>query len=268
MKNRLIYFLIVSLCFVGFASCSDDEDTNIKFYASSEAVNTVSVTTIGTITVEVRNIKGAFTVKSNNEALATVSVNPSIALGVADGYSILAISGIKEGSTTITVTDSENRSATLNVEVVIQTLSMLITKHETLIEAVSPTTVDEAAVEKIKNEIIGKLPLVGGGFKLSYTSDYAGTLIYYPDTKKLTEKKEGTFKWDGDEATGRMVLKLYYNDVEYMYKYGSNSDLSTRSSPPAQLYLTIDFTDNYSQMTKPKITKAIGAILVTDGKGF
>ncbi len=257
MKNKILYYFIISFCFVGFMSCSDDEDTSIQFYASSEKVNTISVTSIGEVFVEVRNVNGTFTVKSNNEALATASINE---------HSVINIKGIKEGTTSITVTDSENRSATLNVEVITQTLSMLITKHETLVEALNPTTEDQAAINKIKSEIIGKLPPVGGGFKLMYTSDYTGNLIYYPDTKKLTEKVEGTFKWDGDEASGKRVLKLTYNDTEFVYSFGS--DLTVRSSPATPLYLIIDFMSNYSQMTKPKITKALGGLLITSPNNF
>lgn len=259
MKNKFFYFLAISLCLVVFASCSDDEDTSIQFYASSEKVNSVEVTTIGEISVEVRNANGAYTVKSNNAELATAELNE---------HSVISIKGIKEGSTTITVTDSENRSATLKVEVTIQKLSMLIAKHETWVQAENATAEDQAAIDKIKTEIISKLPAVGGGFKLLYTSVYAGNLIYYPDTKKLTEKVDGIFTWDGDEASGKRFLKLYYNDTEYIYTFGTEGDIAGRMSPPAQLYLIHNFTESYSQMTKPKITRAVGALLITDGNGF
>ena len=253
MKNKFLYYFIISFCFVGFLSCSDDEDTSIQFYSSSEKVNSVKVTSIGEIFVEVRNVNGTFTVKSNNEAFATASINEHL---------VINIKGIKEGTTSITVTDSENRSATLNVEVITQTLSLLIIKHETLVEALNPTNEDKATIDKIKAEIDGKLVPVGAGFKLLYTSDYAGNLIYYPDTKKLTEKVEGTFKWDGDEVLGKRFLKLTYNNTESVYSFGQ--DLTTRSSPATPIYLIADFINSYSQMTKPKITKALGGLLVTN----
>lgn len=253
MKNKFFYYLVVSLCFVGFISCSDDEDTSIQFYSSSEKVNSVKVTSIGEIFVEVRNINGKFTVKSNDESLAKVSINEHL---------VINIKGVKEGTTSITVTDSENRSATLNVEVITQTLSLLIIKHETLVEALNPTNEDKATIDKIKAEIDGKLAPVGAGFKLLYTSDYAGKLIYYPDAEKLTEKVEGTFKWDGDEVLGKRFLKLTYNDTESVYSFGP--DLTTRSSPVTPIYLIADFINSYSQMTKPKITKALGGLLVTN----
>ncbi len=257
MKNKFLYYFIMSFCFVGFMSCSDDEDTSIQFYASSEKVSTISVTSIGEVFVEVRNVNGTFTVKSNNEALATASINE---------HSVINIKGIKEGTTSITVTDSENRSATLNVEVITQTLSLLVTKHETLVEALNPTTGDQAAIDKIKAEIDGKLAPVGSGYKLMYTSDYTGNLIYYPDTKKLTEKVNGTFKWEGNEVSGKRVLKLYYNDKEFVYSFGTDLTVRTSTAPP--VFLIIDFTDAYSQMTKPKITKAVGGLLVMSTTSF
>lgn len=258
MKNKLLYFFIVSLCFIGFSSCSDDdEDTSIHFYASSEKVNSVSVTTIGDVYVEVRNVNGTFTVKSNDETLATASINE---------HSVIHIKGVKEGKTSITVTDSENRSATLNVDVVMRTMSLYFQKQESLVEAQNPTTAEQAAIDKIKAEILTKLAPVGGGYKLTYTSESVGTLIYYPDTKKLTEKVEGTFKFESSDVPEKRALILYYNDKEYVYSFARG--LSIRTSPAPQVYLIRDFTADYSQMTAPKITKAVGGLLVTSVNTF
>lgn len=256
MKNKLFYLFISSLCLLTFISCHDDEDTSIKLYCSSEKVNSIEVTSVGEAFVEVRDAIGAYTVKSSNNEVATAELNEHL---------IINIKGIKEGNATITVIDSENRSATLNVEVVTQTQSILIRQHEVLVKAENPTTEDQVVIDKIKSEIISQLPLQGGVFKLIYTSGLGGTLIYYPDADKLNEKIEGTFKWvDSQTLQDGLLLNLSYNDKEYVYIFGSSSDLTTRMTAPSKVYMILDFTSDYSQMTKPKITKAMGGFLVSN----
>ncbi len=76
----------------------------------------------------------------------------------------------------------------------------------------------------------------------------------------------GTFKWEGNEVSGKRVLKLYYNDKEFVYSFGTDLTVRTSTAPP--VFLIIDFTDAYSQMTKPKITKAVGGLLVMSTTSF
>ncbi|MBF0574431.1 hypothetical protein [Dysgonomonas sp. GY617] len=270
MKNKFLYLFIASLCFIGFASCSDDdEDTDIKFLYGSEKVSSASVTSVGSILVETRNVNGAFTVKSNNEEIATAVIDEYKDLNTGQIRLRIKIQGIKEGSTSVTVIDSENRSATLKVDVIIKTVSLLITSQGASVEAENETSEDQPAIDKITEEIKSKLAPIGGGFKLIYTSQYEGTLIYYPNIQKLSEKEEGIFKFEGNEATERMTLKFFYNNTEYVYDPYGGSLLtnSTRTSEVRVIFIR-DFINDYIGMTKPKIKKASGALFMSPSMAF
>lgn len=270
MKNKFLYFFITSLCLIGFASCSDDDDdSDIKFIYGSEKISSVSVTSVGEILVETRNAKGTFTVKSNDEEIATAEIDEYEDLNTGQKRFRISIQGVKEGSTSLTVIDSENRSATLKVDVIIKTVSLMITTQGASVEAENGTPEDQPAIDKITAEIKSKLAPIGGGFKLIYASQYEGTLIYYPNIQKLSEKVEGTFKFEGNETTSRMILKLFYNNTEYVYDpYGSNVlTNSTRTSPVLIVFMR-DFTNDYSGMTKPKIKKANGTLFMSNVNSF
>ncbi|PXV65911.1 hypothetical protein CLV62_10684 [Dysgonomonas alginatilytica] len=265
MKKKLFYFFITTLCLIGFVSCSDDdEDTDIKFLYGSEKVSSVSVTSVDKISVETRNAKGTYTVKSNNEEIATAKIDEYEDLITGKKDFRINIQGIKEGSTSITVIDSENRSATLKVDVIIKTVSLMITSQGASVEAENGTPEDQPAIDKVTEEIKSKLAPIGGGFKLIYASQYEGTLIYYPNIQKLSEKVEGTFKFEGNEATERMILKFFYNNTEYVYDpYGGSAlTYSTRTSEVRVVFMR-DFTNDYIGMTKPKIKKASGALFMS-----
>lgn len=72
MKSKFCYFIITTLCFLGFTSCSDDDDTSIKFYDILNETNSISVTSVGEAFIEATNTAtGPITIKSNNENIAT-----------------------------------------------------------------------------------------------------------------------------------------------------------------------------------------------------
>lgn len=271
MKNKFFYFFIASLCFIGFASCSDDdEDTDIKFLYGSEKVSSVSVTSVGEILVVPQNVNGAFTVKSNNEEIATAIIDEYTNLNTGQIRLRINIQGIKEGSTSVTVIDSENRSATLKVDVIIKTVSLVIKgQGGATVEAENGTAEDQPAIDKIAEEIKSKLAPIGGGFKLIYASKFEGTLLYYPNIEKLSEKVEGTFKFEGKETTGKTTLKFSYNNVEYVY-YPFGGSLLTNSTRTSEVQVVFirDFINDYAGMTKPKIKKANGMLFLSPSMAF
>ena len=270
MKNKFIYLFIISLCFIGFVSCSDDEDDhNIQFYLNTEKVTSVEVNRFGEIWLEIRNANGVYTVKSSDETVATAAIEEAQYYNAGETKTQIKIKGIKEGSTSVTVVDSENRSATLKVDVTIKTLSLAIFRQVSGVEAENASSEDQAAISKIEAEIKTKLAPVGGGFKLIFTSEDNGTLIYYPDIKKITEKIEGTFKLEMKEDPKRQVLKLNYNNIEYFYdSYQSGDIITSLRTSEVLLILMRDFTNDYSGMTKPKIKKAIGGLYLSPNSTF
>lgn len=90
---------------IALASCSDDDDKNsvIKFNPP-----TVSVMVGNTQNVAVAGGQGAYTAKSSDEKIATVTVDKTT----------ITVKGVKAGKATILVKDSKNVMGSLRVTVI------------------------------------------------------------------------------------------------------------------------------------------------------
>jgi len=101
----LLMILVAAFAFIGFSSCSDDDDdiSDIKLEK-----NEIQVEEKATTTVKITAGNGTYTVESANEEVAKATVKDKE----------ITISGIAIGSTTITVKDKENKTATIKVDVI------------------------------------------------------------------------------------------------------------------------------------------------------
>lgn len=257
MKKCSYYLLSFVMSVFVFASCSDDDD-DIKFFSSDgEEVTSAFVSSIGHTTIKVTNTEGDFTVKSDNEEIAT-------AAPLYDNAPTLniQIKGHKQGTTVITVTDSKNRTARLNVTVYDRKSTLEVVEQHALIEIEGETEGHEEILGEIREDIISKLIPVHSGFVMTFTSDTEGKLIYYSDMTNETEKEEGTFKVETNEELQTRFFVFNYGEKEYRYQW-ANAKSGEKSSPPmVNLYLALDFTEDYNEITEPVVTEAKGIIKV------
>lgn len=108
-KNILKSMMMAAVCLgsITFASCSDDDDNNtttttLKFSKSSVEV------AVGKIdTLKVTNGTQPFTVKSSSDAIATVQTKKDS----------IFVTGVKEGSATIVVTDNSKGTGSISATV-------------------------------------------------------------------------------------------------------------------------------------------------------
>ncbi|WP_165022392.1 pilus assembly protein N-terminal domain-containing protein [Dysgonomonas sp. ZJ279] len=262
--KTLLFLFTISLCMV-LTSCEDDDDrihfSQMIYPEDNAKITSIEITDIHSATVEVKNAKGTLSGKSDNEEIVTVEISD---------INYVTLTGHKLGTTTISVTDSENRTATLTVTVVNSTSSLFISEHQIEVLTDNITNTDQILIGNIKAEITAELPPVGGGFKLLYTSSEEGKLTYYPDIKDLNTKQEGTFRYNYDEALQTSFLILKYNDKEYVYRmsHGNRSQSATKTSIISGYYLIRDFTEDYKEMTDPKITKAEGGLYARIANNF
>lgn len=258
MKKCSYYlFLFVMSVFI-FTSCSDDDD-NIKFYSSDgEEITSAFVASIAYTTVKVTNTEGDFTIKSDNEEIAT-------AAPLYDNAPTLniQIKGHKQGTTVITVTDSKNRTAKLNVTVYDRKTSIVVTEQHALIEIEGEIEEYEEKLNEVREDIISKLIPVESGFTMTFTSETEGKLIYYPNMANEVEKEEGTFKIETNEELKARFFVFNYGEKEYRYQWMTGYPEKKSSPPMVHLYLSLDFTEDYKEITEPVITRAGGVIKIT-----
>lgn len=102
MNKKLIYLLTLVFAFgFAFTACSDDDD-DLTLEKYETEVN------IGeSVTLKITGGNGDYKVSSGDATIATAAV----------ANKEITVTGVKAGETTITVTDKENKSATLKVKV-------------------------------------------------------------------------------------------------------------------------------------------------------
>lgn len=103
MKKRVSYLLSVLALGLFFIACDDDDNKNLTFDE-----NTVEVIIDESVTVKVSGGVSPYTVKEADETIATATI---------DGSDI-TIKGVKEGNTTVTVTDKDGNTGRISVSVI------------------------------------------------------------------------------------------------------------------------------------------------------
>lgn len=254
MKIKLICLFFLSLCFLNFTSCNDDDvvdSSDLIFLQYSSEINSIIVESFSDATIGLRNVDSQLTVKSNDESVATVSLT---------GDSVMSVRSLKVGKTTITVTDSKNRLSTLSIEVVEMVELIIIDKHSIEVVAENLTTEQHSIIENIKKDIEDRLLPEGSGFELFYKSKIDGTLAYYPVATDKTSKINGTFRLETREDDNRLFIRLNFNDKEYLYLVKKDQDIDNVYYIPNYSYWIADFTEEYSQMANPKISMITGSV--------
>lgn len=251
MKKLHLYFLLLAALSLAFVSC--DDDNSIRFLADDNSeITSAFVSSIEYTVVKAINMEGDFTITSDNEDIATAGA-------LLDNSTSLSIQivGHKKGSTFITVTDSKNKTAKLEVIVYDKELTFTVVEHFTIIETEEKGEESQTAIDKIKKEITDKLVPIDGHWVMTYRSEDKGDLIYYPCYENQKEKVEGNFHDKLEEFYRYFIFN--YNEQEYKYRV----ELVVEEQYPLRyIYLILDFTDDYKDILQPKITKAEGVLTV------
>ncbi|WP_160111118.1 pilus assembly protein N-terminal domain-containing protein [Dysgonomonas sp. Marseille-P4361] len=215
-KSKLLLTLLMATLFVGFTSCdNDDDEINLKVEQ-----NEVNIEVGEKAVVKITEGNGDYKAIVTDEEVATAETKESE----------IIISALAEGSTTVTVTDKEGKSATITVNVVgiVGTWNLDETKLAVEVEA------NEETAEKIKTE------LASNNFKSIELNDdktfkmtkegeegtentVSGTYIYVDKILTLAITEEGqeaeTISMTITEVT-KTSIKLNYDQTEsFQTKY-------------------------------------------------
>lgn len=168
-KSKFLLTLLMVALFVGFSSCSDDDDI-----ISIEVEKSVVDLEVGEKSVvKITEGNGGYTVVSADEETATAIVKDNEVL----------ISGIKEGTTTITITDKEGETMPITVNVVTIVGEWNVSKI-----AVDAEVEDKDIEEEIKAELAND-----GTKSIALTADGKFTIKGVEDGKEYTV--EGTYTY-------------------------------------------------------------------------
>ncbi len=264
MKHSKLFYNMLTLILLALhvvaCSSNDDDENNIRFYLSSKEVIYVRTTSVGEVLLSIQNTDGGYTVQSNDEEIATANIKSN---------STISIKGKKAGSTTITVTDSQRRTASLDITIYTKKALCNIEQCDAEVQIENPTAEDQAEIDRIKAEMLSEMLPSGGLFQFTYTTETEGTFTFHANPEKVDDKLEGTFKynWNGDINTSSIALTYNSKTITYQLKANKKITLSTVLNMTQQIDLMHDFTSDYSHLTNPKILKAT-ATLHTTGVGF
>lgn len=134
-KSKLLLTLLMVTLFVGFTSCdNDDDEITLKLEK-----NTIDLQVGEKAIVKITEGNGDYKIISTEDLIAAAEINDSE----------IIVSGISEGTTTITITDKEAKTATLTINVVglVGTWNLDETKLAVEVEA------NDETQDKIKTEL-------------------------------------------------------------------------------------------------------------------
>lgn len=214
-RSKFLLTLLMATLFVGFTSCSDDDDEITLKLEKSVVDLQVGEKAI----VKITEGNGDYRIAPTEDLIATVEIIDSE----------IIISGLSVGSKTITISDKENKTATLTINVVGITGTWQMNEEKYSVEV----DANEDVAEEIKTSLISNnfktLELnVDKTFKMTTEGEegeediVTGTYNYVDKilTLAITEgETPETIVMNVIEAT-KTSLKLNYDQTEdYQAKY-------------------------------------------------
>lgn len=208
-RSKFLLTMLMAALFVGFTSCSDDDETDLRIEKS-----VVDLEVGEKVVVKITEGNGDYTVVSSDKEVADATVKDSEIL----------ISGLKLGSTTITVTDKEAKTATITVNVVNilgvwgineEKVSVEVKANEDVAEEIK-TKLATVDFELISLKEDGTCSLNGEKDGESYSIE--GTYVYVDKILTLALGEEGNIEtrtFTVTEITKDSTLKLKEDKTEF-----------------------------------------------------
>jgi len=243
MKVINLLYLFVSLLMLSvFPSCSDDDDVIKVYYNFKGEVDPEYTrisrldTKIGGFQLRVKGGSGEYTAYSEDPSVLNYFSSNKEEYSEMTG---LNFSTYKVGSTTVRITDSENNSVKITINVSAKSRPMDIEKVEAVIEGADEETVEEIEEDALKTQMLKE----GSTIDMNFSTVNSGIITVIPG--KDADRYEGTFTIDNPNVP-LSVYTLEYNDEVHTYKV-SGWEKSTKALGPVPLMWTEDLTKAYKE---------------------
>jgi len=266
MKN-IFHLLFLSLFFVAYSSCSDNDEKKIYELTFEKSDYAVMNHSRFSKNIMIRSGNGDYTLTPGDKEMIEASYSPSHSGGSGD----ILVKGLKKGTTTLSVKDNvTGEEVKLNITVTNAYLSSVITQ---LNYDISPSDDNKNAIQKymtenalLKSENV--LTLIKDEEKTFYIFEngenpYKGNYIY-----------KGTYEFVKEGDLPYVELNYKVGEIEKSIKYGMGGNavsvfnyfydlgwISQKSDMPATLNLNL--YEDYIERLKPGYPDIEKAILVT-----
>jgi hypothetical protein len=264
MKKLAYLFLLVLLIITGLSSCSDSDDDE-RVYDLTFEKNDYAVMENYSQNILIRSGNGDYTITSGNSEIIKASYLPA----TTAGFGSLSVTGLKKGTTTLTIKDNvSGQEVKLNMTVINRYMVLSI---DDLSISVKPVEDDNAA-KAIKKDITDNA-LLKPDYYFALIKNSAKTLYIFESEDDLFNGDyiyKGSYEFGKD--TNIPYIKLNYKlgstDKSMQYTLNNTRGISaissffelnwetSKSTEPTVFWLelikdhTQDYEEDYSEVTE------------------
>ena len=257
MKTRFLWLAYCLLAVFSFTSCNDE--SGIRFLTDEiqgdivvgkKAVSHVTISNLGGESIFLEGGTMPYQASANNPSLISITIEDNNLYIQATG---------EEGTTEVTVTDKNGKSATLTVTVQKEILRIEVTDIKTKVSATDGTSMDEATSTTITADITQNSRIQPGNvIALERTGietlGYKGILRIYSDGSESAKVLyEGTYLQGYYQDLQAAYFEFQYDGATELYFLGRpNLDYphlpETREIGPVKIYLGRNLTSRYQAL--------------------
>lgn len=169
-RSKFLLTLLMTTLFIGFTSCNDDDEISLKLEKS-----VVDIQVGEKAVVKITEGNGDYKIVSTEQVVATAEIKDSE----------IIISGLSEGSTTITIEDKEGKTAPLTINVVGIVGAWQVNSDKSAVEVEA----NDEVIEEIKTE------LASDNFKTLELNDDKTFTMVREDKEGTETTVEGTYTY-------------------------------------------------------------------------
>lgn len=202
MKKTFLLLLTCIGLLTGFSACNDNGpvDLDLLFKTFYAKVNEQS-------SLYIYSGNGGYTVTVNNESVATAKVEGEI----------ITITPVKKGTVTLTVKDSDERTASVTIYVIDPYMAFAVAGQSITANTSNSQTSSAISTELEKNPTIKKSLLY------DFSKNTSKTFYVYKDNWFTSPESDGEYEFDTDSKS----FTLTVNGEDHVFTLEANNQFAT-----------------------------------------
>ena len=256
--KKIIYLFGFFAAFFALSSCNDskDEKTVIRFFDLETPGKELTGTLLLPVTttqydIDIQGGTGVYSYGPQDTGTVKVTRVPELS------GTVLRVTPLKEGSTSIYILDSDMNSGRLFLSVTTYTLNVAVAEDDLEVDVTTPgiKTQIEAEMESLRL----KSPMA---VTFKYKTEQSGTLEVFPDKSNTSIKYDGTFQIR--TVIGGTYIDMTYNGKMHTYKMTAQG-IGDSGSSDVEILLEADLTNIYqTQYPTDGVQKVVATARLTN----